>query len=528
MNRLSLSATALAGLAMVGTACTQGQAQESHTLVVAVTSTPDGLDPNVHFSIGANQAEHHLYYPLFAYSQKANETGLNAPDYDTSKWKGVLADSYDLSSDGNTLTIHLRKGVMSVAGNELTAEDMKWTWDRDFAIPGEGQFQIQTVLGITQPSWRVVDKYTFEVKTPKRNAILPYEMAMQKFGIAFDSTVAKQHVTADDPWATNWLATHAAGFGPYYLESYTPGTSVVLTANPNWFQGKPYFDKVELREVPSAANRSLLVQSGAVDVALDIPPRELNNLKKSSNVKIWSTPGNLVTRVGFNLNTKPFDDIRFRQALLYATPVDAILKTVYFGFGTALKSPLPATWPGYDPSFWNYTYDLDKAKELLKDSGQTSYKMTLAYDSSSQVHADFLTIMKSSFEQIGLDVELQGLPDATYFGSVSRGEYPQFIYENFPIIPDAGYGFMIAYPCKAPFNPEHYCNPKVDELLDKAVQTLDNDARIALYKQVQQLIVGDAPEIWIAMPGWHAVTKPDLRGMNWNADNAPSWYELFY
>jgi peptide/nickel transport system substrate-binding protein len=526
MNRLIVFAAAVASLIIAG--AQTSNAEESRKLVVAVTSTPDGLDPNVHFSVGANQAEHHLYYPLFAYAQKANETGLLVPDFDTSKWKGVLAESYDLSQDGTTLTIQLRKGVKSAVGNELTAEDMKWTWDRDFAIPGEGQFQIQVVLGIPEPSWRIVDKYAFEVKAPKRNAVLIYEMAMQKFGIAFDSTEAKKHVSSDDPWATKWLATHAAGFAPYALETYTPGTSVVLTANPNWFQGKPYFDKIELREIPSAANRSLLVQSGEVDVALDIPPRELASLKSNPGVKIWSTPGNLVSRVGFNLKTKPFDNIKLRQALLHATPVDAILKTVYFGFGTPLKSPLPATWPGYDPSFWNYDYNTEKAKTLLEESGQTGYKMTLTYDSSSQVHADFLTIMKSSFEEIGLSVDLRGVPDATYFGAVSRGEYPQFIYENFPIIPDAGYGFMIAYPCKAPFNPEHYCNPKVDDLLDKAIQTLNNEERIAIYKQVQQIIVGDSPEIWIGMPGWHAVTKPNLKGMNWNADNAPSWYELSY
>jgi peptide/nickel transport system substrate-binding protein len=504
------------------------QAAESHRLVVAVTSTPDGLDPNVHFSIGANQGEHHLYYPLFAYAQVANETGLLVPDFSLGKWHGVLAESYDLSQDGTTLTIHLRKGVMSVAGNELTADDLQWTWDRDFAIPGEGQFQIGTVLGIKQPSWKVIDKYTFEVKTPQRNAILVYELAMQKFGIAFDAKAAKEHVTADDPWATKWLATHAAGYGPYGVESYTPGTSLVLTANPKWFQGPPYFDKVELREVPSASNRAVLVQTGAVDVALDIPPRELASLQKSSAVKIWSTPGNIVTRVGFNLTKKPFDDIRFRQALLYATPIDAILKTVYFGLGTRLQSPLPATWPGYDPSFWHYNYDLAKAKALLDQSGQAGYEVTLSYDSSSQVHAEFLTILKSSWEQIGLKVSLQGLPDATYFGNISRGEYPQFIYENFPIIPDAGYGFTIAYPCKAPFNPEHYCNAKVDDLMNRAVQTADETQRIAIYKQVQELIVNDAPEIWIAMPGWHAVTKAGLKGMNWNADDAPSWYELSY
>src|SRR5438132_14410585 len=98
MNRLFVFAIAIATLTIAG--AQNANAEESSKLVVAVTSTPDGLDPNVHFSVGANQAEHHLYYPLFAYAQKANETGLLVPDFDTSKWKDVLADGYDLSENG--------------------------------------------------------------------------------------------------------------------------------------------------------------------------------------------------------------------------------------------------------------------------------------------------------------------------------------------------------------------------------------------------------------------------------------------
>ncbi len=502
--------------------------QAARTLVVAVTSTPDGLDPAVHFSIGANQAQHSLYAPLAEWVTTRGPGGLIVPNFKSGIVRPYLAQSFRLSNGGRTLTVTLKRGIISPYGNEMTANDLQWTWDRGIVTPGEHQFQIQTVLGMKKKNWRVIDKYTWQVTTPFRNAILLYEMAMQKFGIVYDSTEAKKHATSDDQWATRWLARNAAGYGPYQVQSYTPGTSVVLVRNTRFRLGpRPYFDRIELRQVPSSSNRATLVQTGAVDVAQDIPPRQLNRLKNVSSVTVWSTAGNLVTRLGFNLEKEPFTDKRVRQALLYATPVNDILGAVYFGFARNLRSPIPATFPGYTPRFWNYNYNPARARALLQQAGvREGTPLTLYYDAGSDVHRDLFTILKTAYDQIGFNVRLSGQPDATFFGKVSRGVFSNFVYENFPIIGDPAYGLNIAYPCTAPFNPEHYCNRQVDALIRKAQRTASLAKRIPIYHEIQRLIVGDAPEVWLAMPGWQIVTKRGITGVNWNGDNAPTWARM--
>ena len=335
-----------------GQAAQDGDSKDVN-LSVAVSASPDGLDPDNFFSIYANQAQHSFYDSLAELKPTTEEDGLVVPDLKSPEIQPKLAESWKFSKDGRTLTVKLREGVMSHAGNEMTAEDLQWTWDRAWAGAGEGKFQIGTVLGITKPSWRVVDEYTWEVVTPKPNAALEYELAMQKFGIVMDSDEIKKHATDKDPWAKEWMATNEAGFGPYQLESYEPGKQTVLTRFDDYWDTKAQFETVTLREVPSASNRAALVRTGDVDIAEDVAPRNLAQLKNDDAVKVYSTPGNIVSRLDFNLEKEPFTDKRVRQALLYAAPVEDIRENVYFGFASDLRSPVPATFAGYDDSAWN-------------------------------------------------------------------------------------------------------------------------------------------------------------------------------
>lgn len=496
------------------------------TLTVAVAASPDGLDPDNFFSIFANQAQHSLYDPLAELKPTTEDDGLVIPDLKNPEIQPKLAESWDFSEDGRTLTVKLRKGVMSHAGNEMTADDLQWTWDRDWAGAGEGKFQIGTVLGIKKPSWRVVDKYTWEVSTPRPNAALEYELAMQKFGIVMDSTEAKKHATKKDPWAKDWLAKNEAGFGPYQLESYEPGKQTVLTRFDDYWGDKPAMESVVLREVPSGSNRAALVRTGDVDVAQDVPPRNLSQLENDDAVKVYSTPGNIVSRLDFNLEKPPFDDKRVRQALLYASPVEDIRENVYFGFASELKSPVPATFAGYDDSAWKYEYDPEKAKQLIAEAGAEGASFRLSYDNSSDAQREAMTILKSAFEDIGLKVELNGQPASSYFNQVTLGKLENFVQENFPIIPDPGYGLSIAWPCDAPFNNTRYCNKEVDSLIQDGLATLEMEPRLEKYRRAQQIIIEDAAEIWMSMPGYHLVANPDLEGLNWNMDNAVEWADV--
>ena len=501
----------------------QGASVDTEALTVAVAASPDGLDPDNFFSIFMNQASHSIYDTLGKLKTTTDESGLVVPDLKNPEVEPNLAESWELSDDGRTLTVELRKGVMSPLGNEMTAKDLQYWWDRSWAGAGEGKFQIETILGIKKPSWRVLDKYRWEVSLPKFNSVLEYELAMSKFGIVPDSTEFKKHATDDDPWSLKWAAKNAAGFGPYELESYRPGQQTVLRRANDYWGERPAFGSVILREVPSGSNRAALVRNGDVDVAQDVPPRNLSQLENDDAVTVYSTPGNIVSRLDFNLDTPPFDNQKFREALLHASPVEDIRENVFFGFASELKSPAPATFDAYDDSAWDYEYDLEQARRLLRESGVQNASFRLSYDNSSDAQREAMTILKSAWEELGLEVELNGQPASSYFNQVTLGKLENFVQENFPINPDVGYGLGIAWPSDAPFNNTNYNNPKVDRLIYGGLATQDVDQRLEMYREAQREIVGDAAEIWLSMPGYHLVANPDLEGLNWNMDNAVAW-----
>jgi peptide/nickel transport system substrate-binding protein len=382
-------------------------------------------------------------------------------------------------------------------------------------------------MGLTRPTWKVVNRYTFEITTPKPNVLNLFELTHQKFALGWDSTEAKTHATASDPWATKWLATHEVGFGPYTLTSYQPGNQVVLTAFPNYYGPKPYFKTLIFRQVPSGSSRSELVETGAVDVAENVPYSSLAKLRNSSTVRIYSIGGDTLTRVAIGEDVKPFGDVRARQALAYATPINQILKSVYFGFGGALRSPAVPGFPGYDPSFWHYQYDPTKAKALLKAAGVTgTVNMTLSYDIASDEQATIGEILKTAWAPVGINLTLKGEPDATFFSSTLGGKFTNYFIETFPFIPDVGYGLTITYPCHAPFNATHYCDKQVDADIANGIATFNSSKRLATYKHVQKLIVDDVPELLIATPGFQLVTNPKLQGVNWNTANGPLWAQM--
>jgi peptide/nickel transport system substrate-binding protein len=504
-----------------------GEKAAGTTLTVGVISAASGLDPFLDSSEFANASELSLYDTLLKEGQKVGPGGLLVPDYRASRIRPSLAESWSLSDGGRTITLHLRKGVVSHAGNELTANDVQYTWDRALATNGEGTFHIKNVLVIPTPSWHVIDKYTWQVTLPKPNHLLLLELWQSKFSVVFDSTEAKKHATSSDPWSTAWLKTHDAGFGPYKLESYNPGTSVVLVRYDQYWGKKPYFDHVILREVPSAANRESLVRAGVLDAAMNVPPRDLAQLQHEPKVHVWSNPGNTVSRLAFNLNKKPFNNILFREALNYATPVDAIRKAVYFGFASPLRSSPPSTHPDYAPQFWHFQYNLNKARQLLTRAGlaKGGYTLDINYDGGSDIQRQLVTLLASAYRQAGIPVVIRAQPSATFFDLMTRGggHYGAWVYENFPIVPDVGYFFSWAYTCGGSFNPQHYCNKAFDKAVYAGIQSSNPATIRGAYTQAQKILVQSVPEVWLSEPGFQMLTGADIKGVGFTPAHGPYW-----
>ncbi len=287
---IAAGAVAIA-LAACGRSSSSGGSQASttsHTLIALEPTVAQGLDWD-----GAEAATEGTgstvpnLYDFLAEFKTTEQNGIYIPDY--TKFTPQLATSW--SHSGDTWTFHLRHGVYSCAGNELTAQDVVWSAARAKSVSGSAPiawflWNHANVLGsaVLDPKApasvkklhgevTAVNKYTVKIVTKPYNGTL---LAMlEAFGTAIvDSKAAMSHATASDPWAHKWMeSSGAAGFGPYCLKSWTPGESMTLTANPRYYGPKPQFTTVIERAVPQDADRIAAIESGQAQVVGDLTRR---------------------------------------------------------------------------------------------------------------------------------------------------------------------------------------------------------------------------------------------------------------
>jgi peptide/nickel transport system substrate-binding protein len=512
---LAISAAVFAGPA---------SAQNEETLVVAAQATPNGLDWEFNYAPADHQIRRAVYSKLLSLKFEKNSAGMWLPILQPKPLlDGQLAESWELSNGDRTITFKLRKGIMSPFGNELTSEDLDWTWTRSWALKSSGVFYAGTVLGVKdfENATKVIDQYTWSFTTPSRNALLEIIWINNDLDV-FDSTEAKMHVTDDDPWAKNWLATHSAGYGPYHVTEFSAGQQVVLQPNPNWHEPAPYFKTIVYRQVSQPANQLALVKGGQADVAEFLPAQFVNTAKRDETAfKVWTTDGNRLFQIFFNWQHKPFDNRMVRKALLYATPADTIRKSVYLDLADELKSVMPPTYPGYDPRWYNYPYDIEKAKALLAEAGVENLTFELTVPSTDAAQTSASVILKDGMAKAGITVEIKQVSMAVYTQARNDGSLQAFFFPTFPIIPDAGYSLPLMYSCSAfTFTANGYCNPKYDKLVREANTLVDQEKRQELFSEAARVLLEeDAGVALVAREFWNLVTGPDIEGVSWDTPN---------
>src|ERR1700737_1800885 len=296
--------------------------------------------------------------------------------FDLDKITGELAESYDVSPDGLKITFHLRKDAKFQDGTPVTADDVKWSLDREVSAPILGKAQLLTGSLTSPDQFKVIDPLTFEVTLPKPDKLALPNLATV-YPIIINSKVAKAHATAEDPWAIAWLKEHTAGSGAYMIESFKPGEQVIMKRNEAWNRGSPeksaFFKRVIVQSVPEPATRANLVERGDADLVIDLQASDVQSLEAKAKLKVISTPQyNAVTFVSMNNQMPPFDNINVRRAIAFALPYDDMFKAALFGRGSPLFG---ATWADGKPSSGAYPIpqpvklDLDKAKDYLKAEG---------------------------------------------------------------------------------------------------------------------------------------------------------------
>ncbi len=519
-----------AALAAVGAASANHAraADSSKTLVIASPATPQGLDGDYDVSLGTVDSTGAFYDNLIAYKKIPDPASPDVMREDIGvhpelpyglALEGKLAEKWELSPDGKRVTFTLRQGVKSAWGNPLTAEDVRYSWARRFNSKGNGTFMTR-MLGVEDLAQiKVQSPQVVSFDLPKPTPLI-LKLHCNLGSPIYDQVKMKQVATTDDPWGNNFLKNNSAGFGPYRLAQIVRGQQAVFQARNDYYGGKPYFETVVMREVPSSASRLSLLQGGAVDIAQFLAPREYLSLKSSPLATFDAVPASYMLWLELNAKIPPFDNRLVRQAMNYLLPRDEIVKTVYYDLATKQTACVPQGYPMVDYSFFDYDENVDKAKDLLKQAGLAAgFKTTISYDAGNPVQEPIALIFQTSLRRVGIEAVLDKLPAGVFYENVSRRQKPVIFYLDSPWTPDPGYSTALYFSSKSFVDYSNYSNPDVDKLIQEGMQTLDDPRRKVIYTQVQKTVMNDAPWGFVVYPKYALGRKKNLKGFTYYTSN---------
>ncbi|MGE5140592.1 MAG: ABC transporter substrate-binding protein [Rudaea sp.] len=487
------------------------------TLVVALARAPSGIDPADHSSREAETVIRNMYDGLVT---RDNTSGVHMELAESIKWL-----------DTKTLEIKLRKGVKFHDGTEFKADDVVFTFNREFQNNGIEFPQPHTALrkGFLGPfsSAEKKDDYTVQA-----NFTAPWPAAMQL--LVHTQMVSKAYV---EKVGTKGLIEKPMGTGPFkFVSAKTGFEEVALERFADYFGGAPDLPPVGqacvprsvFRVIPETSTRVAALLAGEVDIITEVPAELVPTLQKVSGIQVKTVAGTRPLWMELNVKQAPFDDPKVRQALNYAIDKDLIISKVYGGLAKPLAGPLMPTNNFADPSLKPYPYDKDKALSLLKEAGwlpdasgalhKNGKPFSFVIDTIDSIRP-LSEAIATLLRDIGIDASVRVWEYNVIRPKLLAGERQAYVGDWgdsafdpvghmeakwYTYTPDSTYGRG---------NFSGYSNPRVDELIKAGEIENDVDKRHGIYNEAQKLINDEAPAVFLVLP--EAIEAAAARVQNW-------------
>jgi len=411
----------------------------------------------------------------------------------TTEIEPFLAESWEVSKGVIEYTFRLKKNIKFTDGTPFNAEAVKFTFDRLLAInkgPASRFLNIKTV--------EVIDDYTvkFILKTPE--APFLNKVACTAGPNIVSPTAVKKHEKNGD-WAQAWMRNNMVGTGPYKLQEWVSGQHVIIVKNEDYWGGweGKHLDRIILKITPEYITRKMMLQTGAADM-IDYPQaQDLENLEKIPGVVVKTIPTINPHVFEFNYLKEPMRNKKLREAITYAFPYKGVVDIL--GMGTKqLQGPLPSGMWGRNPNLPIFHQDIPRAKQLLKEAGYKPGELTLSYVHwTGDTERRIAEVFNSNLQKIGINLKMRPITWSAYTAMYQNPnkEDDIFVYEIWTNYadPDAILAFLFE---STTFIQRGYKNPRVDELLQKARTTPDQEERARYYKEVQKILVDEYTGIW--------------------------------
>jgi peptide/nickel transport system substrate-binding protein/oligopeptide transport system substrate-binding protein len=442
-------------------------------------------------------------------------------DYDSETLELVpeLCDKWEVSNDGLVYTFYLKKGVKFHDGSPLTAEDFVYSWTRavlkDTAAPLVYHFSpvkgfdaCQDGSATTLEGVKAIDGNTLQVTLS-----YPYADFVTTLGHVAFYPVKEADIVK---WGADY-SKHINGTGPFKFVEWIDDQHINLDRNDDYYGQKAMLDAIEYKIFADDSTALLEFKAGNIDLTL-IPRGEVKATQEDPKYKDYTIikPMLGIYYYGMNLQAEPFkDNSKLREAINYLIDRKNICEVLNEGVPTPMTGFVPPGIPGFQENAAPYTYDPEKAKQLLSEAGYPDGKglptLTWVYDTGSG-HEIIGEAIQADFKSVGIKMELEGYEWGTFLDKAKAGDftfYRQSWQADYPTMDNFLYPL---FDSKAYDNYTFYNNPDVDRMLLEARSTIDNDKRIAKYREIEKKVLSDNAFVLIFFYGQRRVIQPNVKG----------------
>lgn len=455
------------------------------TLVVAIPQATLGLDPVLASAAG--------YGDIIPLTDNLTE-GLTRFKVGTSEVEPALAETWDVSDDGLTYTFHIRPDVTFHDGTAVDAKAIETNYlrqlDENHPFHFEGIAYAEIVFAGVQ-SVEATGDLELTITLDRPTVLLPGNLATFAAGIV--SPTALEEYGRD-------FSAHAAGTGPFKLDTWTRDVEIVMVANEDYWGGRPALDRVIWRTIAEDTVRLSELRTGALDVANQIDFKDVETVENSPELQAIRGDFLNTQFLAFNASLAPFDDVRVRQALQHAINKENIAEVVFYGNYTLGAGPIAPSLSGYEPSLEDvYPYDPDKAQALLDEAGLGSFEFDL-FNRTTSFWPIVGQLIQADLEAIGIKAHLKSLEDAEFFAELNASNAQAFINDWTWDNGDPDNIMYSLFTAPRAMSRMGYHNPEVDELNMRAQEEEDESIRAELYLEAQKLILDDAIMVTLGYP----------------------------
>ena len=428
------------------------------TITVAIGADVTSFDPHVGKETPAVAITNHIYDTLVTVDPETNEV---VPQ---------IAESWEILSD-TEYRFHIREGLKFHNGEDLTAEDVKYSLDRAIASPAVS-YVVDFIDEVI-----VEDDYTVLVKLDS-----PYAPALRNLAVPFAAIVPMDYTSANE----DILRTAPVGSGPYKFDEWSQNDHTRIVANEDYYAGAPKTKYIEFRVVPEAAQRTIALETGEVDIAYDPLTADKARIAENEDLALYSAPSLTCYYLSMNMNKEPFNNKLVRQAISHAIDRQLIVDTLYNGAGQAADDIVaPAVFGYYGCGVDEY--DPELSKQLLAEAGYPDGFSCTIWVNNNQERVEACQVLQAMLGEVGIDCSLEVMEFGTFISRTTSGEHDMAYFGWVTSTMDADYTYYSLEHSSqqgAAGNRTFVNDPEVDRLVEIGRSSTDESVRLQAYKDL--------------------------------------------